>query len=267
MRIIDALRSTASKQVLPTLLDALNDEELAIRRDAAFAIRVLGSYLHLNDLWHQQLRNPLESIGTTIAAIQSRCGFYNYEIYQQAQTREKPKSHEYSKQEEYERILSTLHNMALVMERNPETFYTIGEEAIRDHFLVQLNGIYQGQATGETFNCRGKTDIIVRLRGENIFIGECKFWSGDTKLQETLDQLLGYATLRDNQLGILIFNRNKSFLTVLKKIPAIMRSHPSFLREANHSETQFQFILQHPDDSECELNLAVLVFNIPSSSR
>ncbi len=306
-RLIDSLKSTANEQILPTLLDALNDQEVAIRRYAAFAIRDIGSCLHLPDLWQQQSRNPLEAIGTTIAAIQSRCQFYNYEIYQQAQAKEKPKftdaaylappthitqnfygsvygvvgnveghqnirshnnsQHEYSKQEEYERILSTLHHMALVMERNPETFCAIGEEALRDHFLVQLNGTYEGQATGETSNGRGKTDIIVRLQGENIFIGECKFWGGEAKLQETLEQLLGYTTLRDNQLGMLIFNRNKGFSAVLEKIPAIIRNHPSFFREANHSETQFRFVLKHPDDSECKLNLAVLVFNIPSNSR
>jgi hypothetical protein len=28
------------------------------------------------------------------------------------------------------------------------------------HFLVQLNGQYEGQATGETFNFEGKTDMI-----------------------------------------------------------------------------------------------------------
>lgn len=203
-----------------------------------------------------------------IESIQSRCGFYNYEIYKQAQQAEslEPKD-EQVQQAEYERILSTLHQMALVMERDPETFYSIGEEALRSHFLVQLNGIYKGQATGETFNCKGKTDIIVRLQGNNIFIGECKFWSGENKLKETLDQLLGYATLRDRQLGMLIFNRNKNFSAVLKQIPAIIRSHPSFLKEANHSETEFQFILKHPNDSRSELNLAILAFDIPSNSK
>ena len=33
------------------------------------------------------------------------------------------------------------------------------EEEIRNFFLIQLNGHYQGNATGETFNGVGKTDI------------------------------------------------------------------------------------------------------------
>jgi len=81
-RLIDSLKSTANEQILPTLLDALNEQEVAIRRHAAFAIRDIGSCLHLPYLWQQQSRNPLEAIGTAIAAIQSRCQFYNYDIAQ-----------------------------------------------------------------------------------------------------------------------------------------------------------------------------------------
>ncbi len=84
--------------------------------------------------------------------------------------------------EDYERILSVIGNMAHVMERSPSAFETMGEEDLRTHFLVQLNGQYEGQATGETFNYEGKTDILIRVKGRNIFIGECKYWAGPKKL-------------------------------------------------------------------------------------
>jgi hypothetical protein len=35
-------------------------------------------------------------------------------------------------------------------ERNPRVFSTAPEETIRDHYLFQLNGQYEGSATGET---------------------------------------------------------------------------------------------------------------------
>ena len=93
---------------------------------------------------------------------------------------------------EYEHILSVISNMVLVMERSPQAFKDMGEENLRQHFLVQLNGQYEGQATGETFNYEGKTDILIRADGKNIFIAECKFWSGPSGLRSALDQLLGY---------------------------------------------------------------------------
>ncbi len=68
--------------------------------------------------------------------------------------------------------------MSVVVERNPTSFATLDEEGIRDHFLLQLNGHYEGAATGETFNAAGKTDIMIRAEDRNVFIAECKFWRG-----------------------------------------------------------------------------------------
>ena len=82
LRIIDDLRNTANENFLPTLLDALNDTEVSIRRHAAFGIRDIGRCLDLDYLWQQQFQNPLEAIDSAIDTIQSRCGFYNYEIAQ-----------------------------------------------------------------------------------------------------------------------------------------------------------------------------------------
>ncbi|MBX8785546.1 hypothetical protein HBA94_17455, partial [Ochrobactrum sp. GRS2] len=63
---------------------------------------------------------------------------------------------------DYQHILKIIQDMTLVMERSPSSFATMQEEDIRQHFLVQLNGHYDGKATGETFNAEGKTDILVR---------------------------------------------------------------------------------------------------------
>src|SRR5208283_4004194 len=59
----------------------------------------------------------------------------------------------------YEDILERISGMSLMMERNPKTFRKLGEEEIRNHFLLVLNAHYEGKATGETFNLTGKTDI------------------------------------------------------------------------------------------------------------
>lgn len=72
--------------------------------------------------------------------------------------------------EQYENILQIMSNMVRVMEYSPSAFAHADEEAIRTHFLMQLNGQYQGQATGETFNYEGKTDILIKDQGRNIFI-------------------------------------------------------------------------------------------------
>ena len=56
----------------------------------------------------------------------------------------------------YDDILNIITNMSLVMERSPTAFKKMDEETLRVHFLVQLNGQYEGEVTGETFNYQGK---------------------------------------------------------------------------------------------------------------
>jgi hypothetical protein len=118
--------------------------------------------------------------------------------------------------EQYEQILSVISNMVMVIERSPSEFHNIQEEGLRSHFLVQLNGQFEGQATGETFNNQGKTDILIRANDRNIFIAECKFWKGEKVFLETINQLLGYTCWRDTKTAILVFNRNKKFSEVVK---------------------------------------------------
>jgi hypothetical protein len=166
---------------------------------------------------------------------------------------------------EYQHILSVIEGMVRVMERSPKAFYESDEETLRTHFLVQLNGHYEGQATGETFNYQGKTDILVRSGDRNIFVGECKYWGGPAKLTETINQLLGYLTWRDSKAAVLIFNRNKDFSKVLSAIPETVRAHPNFQRDdGKRGETGFRYTFRHKDDPAKLIHVTVMAFDIPT---
>ena len=166
---------------------------------------------------------------------------------------------------DYEYILSVVSNMVIVMERSPNAFKGMKEEDLRQHFLVQLNGHYEGQATGETFNFEGKTDILIRADDKNIFIAECKFWKGPKAFKESIDQLLNYSTWRDTKTALLVFNRDAEMSTILKRIPEAVTDHPNYKSSRDYdSETGFRYILRHRDDANREIVLTVLVFNIPA---
>jgi HEAT repeat protein len=265
-KVIAALVSIGSEEVIQKLITTLEDPDNSVSQSAAEALGQIGSPTPLSHLWQMRLA-AREELASTIEAIQERCKFYNYEIAVSPPSQEKSKAEPLTvptDMQQYEEILSVLSNMVTVMERNPKTFEGIEEEALRDHFLVQLNGKYKGQATGETFNKKGKTDILIRVDGKNIFIAECKFWGGEKKLKETLDQLLGYTAWRDTKLALLLFNRNKNFSAVLEQISEVMKNHPTFTQELSYpSETGFRFILHHPEDKNRELLLTVLAFEIP----
>lgn len=164
---------------------------------------------------------------------------------------------------EYENILQIIHNMGLVIERSPASFTGMGEEDLRQHFLMQLNGPYKGQAIGEALNGLGKTDILIRVNGKNIFIAECKFWGGPKVLTATIDQLLGYVTWRDTKTAVLLFSRNKGFSAVLAQIPEVVQAHPCFEEELGiEEETVFRYSFHQPDDPSQKLLLTIMAFDV-----
>ena len=166
---------------------------------------------------------------------------------------------------EYEHILSVLENMASVMEQSPKAFNQMDEEALRTHFLVQLNGQYEGNATGETFNFEGKTDILIKTDGKNIFIGECKFWSGEKAFIEAIDQLLGYVSWRDTKTAVLVFSRNKNFSEVLKTITICTPKHPNCKNLIKQmSDTSWSYLFSQRGDSNREMIVTIQAYNVPT---
>jgi hypothetical protein len=169
--------------------------------------------------------------------------------------------------DDYQNILHIVENMALVMERSPSAFEEIKEEDLRVHFLVQLNGQYEGQATGETFNFGGKTDILVRADDKNIFIAERKYWHGAKGHSDTIDQVLSYLSWRDTKAAIIVFNRNRGFSKVLAEIKASTTAHP--LRKSgpvDESETRSRYVFGQKSDPSREVILTVLAFDVPCAT-
>lgn len=175
--------------------------------------------------------------------------------------------------EEYDNIMKVCSDMALVMERSPHIFEKIGEEDLRHHFLIQLNGQYEGKATGETFNLGGKNDILIRDdEGQNIFIAECKYWHGEEGYLKTIDQLLGYVTYRDTKTAILIFSRNKNFTDVLEKIQKATIQHNNYVSQDKTytsplSGTAFRYNFKNKNDDKKHFLLTVMAFHIPTGEE
>jgi hypothetical protein len=170
--------------------------------------------------------------------------------------------------EDYEEILRIVKNMVHVMELSPHAFSSMGEEDLRSHFLVQLNGVFQGQATGETFNFQGKTDILIRVDGRNVFIGECKFWKGEKVFLATIDQLLSYLSWRDTKTAVILFNRNADFTGVLAKIAETGQKHPNFKRDLGQlDESTFRYVFVQPNDPNREIVLTVMAFDVPTAAH
>lgn len=169
-------------------------------------------------------------------------------------------------EEEYRHILKVMRSMSLVIERNPGAFATLDEESIRTHFLLQLNGHYEGGATGETFNASGKTDILIRADGRNIFIAECKFWRGTKVFNEAIDQLLSYLAWRDTKCALVIFNKTKDSSAILQKMHEATVARPEHRRTASHDpDGDSRYIFVKESDPGREIIITTQIYDVPTS--
>jgi hypothetical protein len=184
----------------------------------------------------------------------------------------RPKAGSYAPEPElrpeiYEDILRVIKSLSVTMERSPSAFASMGEEHIRDHILVSLNGQFEGAATSETFNRSGKTDMLIRVKDRNVFIAECKFWDGPKSLTAALDQVLSYLSWRDTKVALIVFNRRKDISAVLAAIPETVSQHPLFKKQLEYkAEGAFRFLFGQKDDRNRDLILTVLVFDVPSAA-
>jgi hypothetical protein len=163
----------------------------------------------------------------------------------------------------YGELLKIIHDTGVEIERHPSIYEGKDEETLRDHFLMVLSPHFDS-VSGETFNKTGKTDILVRHEGRNLFVAECGIWKGAKQFLGKIDQLLSYLTWRDSKTALISFVRNKEFSSVLETIKTEILKHASFVKElpaAGEGWFQYEFTLK--DDPSRAVRMAVMCFHFP----
>ncbi|MCL5796695.1 MAG: hypothetical protein M1579_04245 [Gammaproteobacteria bacterium] len=168
----------------------------------------------------------------------------------------------------YFQILQMIHEVGKQFERLQSLYAGKGEEHLRDHFLMMLEPNFEGSATGETFNKTGKTDILLRHEGTNVFIAECKFWKGKRVFLDTISQLLGYLTWRDSKAAVIMFVPNVDFSSVLETAKHEVSEHPNYVEFINSKDdTWMNYRFHLNDDRNRMVSLAVMFYHTPKQSN
>jgi len=164
----------------------------------------------------------------------------------------------------YMEILQTINDTGRVFERLPSTYADKDEETLRDHLILNLEPRFQIGTTGETFNKSGKTDILMRYQGKNIFVAECKFWGGQKAHHAAIDQLLSYLTWRDSKTALVYFVSTKEMMAPLKAIEGSTSAHPCFLADkGRQEESWFRYEFHLPGDNSRSVYVSILCFHLP----
>ena len=164
----------------------------------------------------------------------------------------------------FEHILSVIRMQSRQMEQSVATYRSMGEEDRRQTLVATLNTHYEGRAHAEAFNVQGKTDILIRHDGRNLFICECKFWTGPEGFTDTIDQLFRYVGWRDTKLAIVMFVRQKGLAAILSKAKTTLESHPLFVGSMDAAdETELRATMHWPGDEQRLADLNVFLIHTP----
>lgn len=170
-------------------------------------------------------------------------------------------------EEIFHKILKIINDVGKNFESKPSTYINKKEEDLRDHILFVLDPHFiEGTATGETFNKRGKTDIMLRYESSVVFIAECKFWTGQKGYLEAISQLLSYLTWRDTKAAVIIFVKQNDISAIIDKIKIATKEHSNYLGHINQpDENWINYRFHINNDTNREVKLAIQIFHIPDS--
>jgi hypothetical protein len=164
----------------------------------------------------------------------------------------------------FEHILDVMRMQSRQMSQSPKTYSDMGEEDRRQTLVATLNTHFEGRAHAEAFNNEGKTDILIRYEGRNLFICECKFWTGPEGFRDTIDQLFRYVGWRDTKLAMVLFVREKALTALLNKAKATLSEHPQFVGwKSPAEETELRATMHWPGDRERLAELNVFFVHTP----
>jgi hypothetical protein len=166
----------------------------------------------------------------------------------------------------YEDVLGILRSASVSMERSPATYAGMGEEDRRQVLLIPLNTQYRGQASAEAFNVTGKTDILLKWEGQNLFIAECKIWRGVKSFTDAVDQLFTYAAWRDTKLAVVMFVGEKNLTDIIDKARDALADGEQFEAwgEADN-EQELRATMRWPGDDRRHAQLNVFFVHVPTS--
>lgn len=157
----------------------------------------------------------------------------------------------------YLQIIDTLNELSIYAQRLPKSYIKLDEEDIRDQIVNALNlKLKTATATGETFNVKGKTDIIIIDNKIIYFIAECKIWKGSSLFNEAIEQLLSYVSEDIFYTSLIIFNKNKG--EIIDSVIKVLKGHHNYLNQI--SQNRFKF--KHPRNEKYQLEVSMIIFNL-----
>jgi HEAT repeat protein len=216
----ETLGTIGSKEVIPALFQALEVKNpldpLVVHPKVIEAIGKIGNpevLPELNELLSKPKSTVRDNLLAAIAAIQSRCGFYNYEIFQQAKEAENLGFEDNFIRNFYEDLDQVISNI----QENPKQRQKDTEDRLTIDIVNQLRCLgYYAEHDSEIGD---HVDIVVK-KNKLLWLGEAKIYRDNNYLWEGFQQLTTRYSIGDSNQengGFLIYIREGDASSIMEK--------------------------------------------------
>ena len=270
---LEEFKSTDSKK---RLLDGVNGEINSIRTGAGYVNNDVNAF---NDSLRARLLKELENKKNKVQAFFDIAEMFEvpiekreYAVKHIPLTRKiVPIAHKYERESyygisdsNYMDILESIKHTASTYERTPASYKSMKEEDLRNTLLAALNATYKGNANGETFRNRGKTDICIEQENRAAFVAECKMWTGQAEVSKAVSQLDGYLTWRDCKTALIYFVRRKDFIKILETTEETLRKIDNMRMVKIKNKNEFECMYLSESNPGQQIKMRVMLFNLYS---
>lgn len=162
---------------------------------------------------------------------------------------------------DYTDILETIKHTGSTYEQTPASLKG-QEEDLRNLLLASLNAIYKGDAAGERFRNKGKTDICIERENRAAFVAECKMWTGPKAVGNAIEQLDGYLTWRDCKTALIYFVKKKEFLKILETAENALRACDGLRSVYKKDKNEFDCTFSSKSNPGQLVRMRVMLFNL-----
>ena len=106
----------------------------------------------------------------------------------------------------------------------------------------------------------------MRHEGSNLFIGECKFWSGVKGFIATVEQRFSYTAWRDTKLAVVMFARERDLSDIVENAAEALATHERSVewRDAAN-ETELRAVMSWPGDERRHAERNVFFVPVPAA--
>lgn len=161
------------------------------------------------------------------------------------------------------RLLHIIEDVGQQFERLQSVYALKSDEQLRNHLEMALRSGLADPAGGLALTAMGKTDIVARVDGLNLYAIDCTSWLGQKGLLRSIDQVLYSLTAEQARATVVVIVRNPELALVSEAITRAMPHHSGYLGYEGRRGARLDYRFHLNGDPHKEIPLTIVLVHLP----